>query len=216
MDNLHLCIAVTPLAIYMVWLGFINLRRRPTVVSGFKDAFFLALAVSGFATAGPLELFLPETAAYRFGRLVWVLLLALYCLIAALVILSMRPRIVIYNLSGDELRPALAAVIQKIDAQSRWVGETIDLPSLEVHLHQDRSIATRNIQLVASGPLQNFAGWNELEKELRRELSQVDTSPNSFGYSFLLFAFMLLTFVTSAVVTDRAAMAQSLVEMLRM
>ena len=170
----------------------------------------------GFATAGPLELFLPEAAAFRFGRLVWVLLLSLYCLVAALVILSLRPRIVIYNLSGEELRPALAAVVQKLDPQSRWVGETIDLPAIEVHLHHDRSVATKNVQLVASGPIQNFAGWSELEHELRRQLSKSFTSSSSIGYSFVLFAGVLLLFVGSALLTDRAAMAQTLQEMLRM
>lgn len=216
MDKLHLCIAITPLAIYLLWLARVNLRRRPTVISGFRDAFYLALAVSGFATAGPLELFLPETAAFRFGVWVWLLLIVLYCLVASLAILSLRPRIVAYNLSSDELRPALASAVQKLDPQARWVGDTVDMPGVEIHLHHERSPAMRNIQLVSSGAHQNFAAWTDLEKELKRELAESNSSPSGIGLSFLMVAALFLAVVAAAIVGDRESMAQMLQEMLRM
>lgn len=216
MDKLHLCIALTPLAIYLLWLAWVNLRRRPTVISGFRDAFYLALAVSGFATVGPLELFLPETAAFRFGGWVWLLLIVLYFLVVSLAILSLRPRVVIYNLSGDELRPALAAAVQKLDPAARWVGDTVDLPGVEVHMHHERSPGMRSIQLASSGPNQNFAGWSQLETELRQQLVGSPTSSSSIGLSFLILAAIFLAFVGAAIIGDRESLAVMLQEMLRM
>ena len=60
LDPFRLCVAVVPLALYLLLLGGLNLRRRPTVVSGGIDLAALACGIVGLAAIGPLELFLPE------------------------------------------------------------------------------------------------------------------------------------------------------------
>ena len=67
MDPLHLSIALSPLAVYFVLLGIINLSARPQLTTGARDTAALAVGLSGLVVVGPMELFLPERAAAQFG-----------------------------------------------------------------------------------------------------------------------------------------------------
>ncbi len=216
MDPLHLCIALTPLAFYLAFLAALNLRKRPCLLNGFWDMAALGLGLSGLMIAGPLELFLPETAAFRFGPYVWMLLIVLYLLTIALLILSMRPRLVIYNMAAEDLRPVLSTVVQALDGEARWAGEGLAMPQLGVQLHLERSPTMRNIQLVASGFEQDFVGWAKFERALRKALTKVVTGRGRQGTAMLLLACLLLAIVASSLLTDREAMAQAMQEMLRM
>ena len=78
MDSLHFCIAIVPLAVYLLMLGLLNLRRHPFVTTGARDAATLGIGVVGFVIAGPMELFFPEGAASQFGAWVWLSLIVFY------------------------------------------------------------------------------------------------------------------------------------------
>ena len=67
MEPFHQCLALGPVAIYLLLLGVINLARRPLVVSGGRDAAALGLAVSGLVFVGPMALLFPEGLAAHFG-----------------------------------------------------------------------------------------------------------------------------------------------------
>src|SRR5579871_5563188 len=101
MESLHQCLALGPLAVYLLALGLIGLWRRPIVISGGWDGAALALAVSGMVFVGPLALFFPETTAARMGptgpRYVWMMLISLVVLCTVYMLLNLRPRLVIYN-----------------------------------------------------------------------------------------------------------------------
>ena len=92
-DALHVSIALGPLAVYLLLVGIINLSRRPFLTTGARDVAAIGVAISGFIAAGPMELFLPEAAADRFGPYVWLLLLAFYGLCLTLLVLMMRSAI---------------------------------------------------------------------------------------------------------------------------
>ena len=64
------------LAIYLLLVGLINLRRRPLVVSGSRELAALGVAMVGLLIVGPMQLFVPDATALRFGWLVWPLLLS--------------------------------------------------------------------------------------------------------------------------------------------
>ena len=117
MDPFRLCLGLGPVAVYLCLLGTISLSRRAVLVSGVRDAATLALAVSGLVVIGPMELFFPFAAAARFGPHVWLLLLALYAMCVILWLLVLRPRLVIYNVSADKLRPILADAVNSLDAE---------------------------------------------------------------------------------------------------
>jgi hypothetical protein len=216
MDPLHLGIAIGPLGVYLFWIGLLNLRRRATLLSGATDGAALALGVSGLAIAGPLELFMPEQAAVRFGPWVWVLLVGLYSMGSTLWLLSSRPRLVIYNLASNRLRGVLAPVAIEVDSEARWSGDTLLLPQLGVHLSVEAFGLMRNVTLASVGAKQNVAGWNELAAALREALAAVPTERNPRGYSLISSAVLLLAFAVWRMITSRAELAENLHEMLRL
>lgn len=215
MDPLHLSIALGPLSVYLMLLGAINLSKRPFMTTGARDTAALGVAVAGFAVAGPMELFLPERAVARFGPWVWVLLLSFYALTLLLIVLLMRPRLVIYNITAEQLRPLLSEVVQQLDTEHRWAGESLVLPKLHVQLHLESFGPLRNAQLVSTGPQQSYAGWRTLEIALAERLHQVNGVPNPYGFSLLGFGILIIALVTFWTINDTENVNQALNEMLR-
>lgn len=215
MDPLRLCIALCPLAAYVLLLGVINLSSRPLVTSGGRDLAALALGISGLMLVGPMELFFPEVAVERFGGYVWLLLLGLYALLVVLLMLILRPRLVLYNMTAEQLRPTLAGVVSELDPDARWAGECLVFPRLGVQLYIEPFFAMRNVQLVSSGPHQSFAGWRRLERTLGKALKGTASSPNPYGFSLVFFGLLMVALVTFSVLSDTDAVTQALAEMLR-
>lgn len=215
-DPFRLCVALGPLAAYCLALGAVNSSKRPLVVHGARDAAALAAALAGLIVIGPLELFLPETAAMRFGGYVWLLLVAFYALICSLAILLSRPRLVIYNIAPDQLRPVLAELVPELDPQARWAGDALALPTLGVQLHLDALPATRTISLVASGEKQDLDGWRKLEKSLAAALREKAAAARRRGAAFLLVAGLLVALCLFASARDPQALAQGMRDLLRL
>jgi hypothetical protein len=214
-DPLRLSIALSPLAAYVLLLGLINLSSRPLVTSGGRDLAALGLGISGLVVVGPLELFFPELAVEHLGGYVWLLLLGLYALLIVLLMLTLRPRLVLYNMTVEQLRPTLANVVTELDADARWAGECLVLPRLGVQLYVEPFQAMRNVQLVSSGPHQSFAGWRRLERTLVKALKGTSSPPNPYGFSLVFFGLLMVALITYSVVSDTEAVAQALGEMLR-
>lgn len=200
---------------YFLLLGLINLSRRPLVTTGARDVGALGIAISGLMIAGPMDLFLPEAATNRYGAAVWVLLLVFYALCLTLIVLMMRPRLVIYNASPEQLRSILAEVTSKLDREARWAGDSLVLPQLGVQLYVESVSFLRNAQLVASGPPQAYAGWKKLEEELALVLCETKTRPKLHGWGFILVAVVMLLLVAYRATIDPAAVLQTVNQMLR-
>lgn len=215
MDPLHLCIALGPLAIYFLLLGSLNLSRKPFVTSGARDAAALGIAIGGFVIAGPMELFLPEAAAVRMGIWVWPTCIAFYVLCLALAVLLMRPRIVVYNITVEQLRPSLADVVQQLDSEARWAGESLVMPNLGLQLTVEAQGMMKNVQLISAGSQQSFHGWRLLEAELAAVLRTVKGTRNPYGMSLVMFGLLMAGSVVFWLSRDPQGVAQSLGEMLR-
>ena len=158
------------MAVYLLLLGVMNLGGRPFVTTGARDAAALGIGLAGFIIAEPMELFFPEGAASRFGGWVWLMLIVFYGLCVSLIVLLMRSRIVIYNISLEQLRPILTSVAMSLDKRSRWTGDSLLMPEQKVHLHVETVEPMRNIQLTAGGNQQSYEGWQSLERELSKAL----------------------------------------------
>jgi hypothetical protein len=215
LEPFQLCIAVGPLALYLLTLGVINARRRPTVLAGWRELVAIALGLSGFIVIGPMRLFMPEHAAVYFGGVIWLLLIAFYALCFTLSMLMSRPRLVVYNVRGEQLRPVLLSVARRYDPGAIWLGSSLSIPSLGVDMHLDDYAAMRNVALVATGESQNPAGWRLLERELRTALKQARSTPNPRAVSLLFAGGLLLATIVYQVGSDAKAIAQGLSEMLR-
>jgi hypothetical protein len=216
MDPLHAMIALGPLAIYFLMLGSINLRSRPTVVNGMADTTALGLAIAGFVVAGPMELFLPEAVASLFTWGVWPLLITFYLLCLTLYVLLMRPALVIYNVTAEQLRPELAEVITRLDKQARIAGDSMYLPELGIQFHLDTLSVLKNVQLKSIGAEQNYAGWRDLEIALRAQLKQSKGTANPYGISLMTFGAIMCGLIGYFICFEATEIAQAWKHMLRL
>ena len=200
-------------------VGMRSARQRATVHGGSylqnPRWFLIILAIAGFIVAGPMELFLPEAASNRFGGYAWLLLLAFYGLCLTLIVLLMRPRLVIYNANPEQLRSILAEVVKQLDEEARWAGDGLVLPKLGVQLHVELFGAMRNVQLVSSGPRQNFGGWKRLEMGLANVLKQTKASPNPHGFGMMAIGILLICVMTYWMISDPTKVVHGLNEMLQ-
>jgi hypothetical protein len=203
------------LAVYLLLLGTINLSRRPFLTTGARDIAALGIGLVGFVVIGPLELFLPERAAVAFGPWVWALMLGLYLLGLTLLVLLMRPRLVIYNVAPEQLRPALAEVVARLDPHARWAGDSLVMPTIGVQFHLEPSPVLKHAQLVAIGPAQNLFGWRQVEDELAAALKQVRGQPSPFGACLISFGLFIAGVALFLVALDPAGTTQALSDMLR-
>jgi len=215
MDPLHLAIALGPLATYLIVLGAVNLSSRPHVTTGARDAAALAIGISGLVVAGPMELFLIEQAAVVYGGWIWAIMLAAYALAALLIILLMRPRLIIYNMTLEQLRPVLASVVARLDSDARWAGDGLVMPQLGVQLTVEAVNVTKNVQLVSAGLEQSVQGWHRLEVELAAGLHKSRSPANSYGFSLLTFGLLLWGTITYFLYREPGQVTQALSEMLR-
>jgi hypothetical protein len=158
---------------------------------------------------------MPEAAALQFGPWVWLMLLAFYALCLTLLVLLVRPRLIVYNMTVDQMRPILAELAKELDTDARWAGEMLLLPKLGVQLHIEAFPPLRNVQLVASGADQNYVGWRQLEIRLFRALRENKALPNPYGFFLISLSMILGVMVTVWLLADREGVAQTLGEMLR-
>ena len=107
-DPFRLAIALVPVAAYVLLLGLdqcaaaavSHLRRQRPDGAG-RRAFRLDVRRAAGAVS-------PEAATREFGNYIWLFLLVFYWLWLLLVVLLSRPRLVVYNISMEELHPVLA------------------------------------------------------------------------------------------------------------
>ena len=213
----HACVAAGPLAIYLLLIGAINLARRPLLVSGTRDAAALGLALSGLLLIGPVDLFFPDAIAMHVILLVRLLLVGFYVMCLMLVLLLLRPRLVIYNISVDQLRPVLGDLVDKLDREARWAGDSLVLPGLGVQLHLESFPLLRNVSLSAVSAKQNYLGWRQLEVSLRTALEKVEGVRNRKGAAILLgVGSLLVVWLVGGIANDPTAVAQSLLKTLNL
>jgi hypothetical protein len=191
-DPFRLAIALVPLAAYLLLLALVNLRRRPFLTTGGSDMAALGVALTGLAFVGPLDLFRPEAATAEFGNYIWPIMIVFYWLWVLLAVLVGSPRLVVYNISAEELHPVLAEAASRLDPDSRWAGNSLALPNLGVQLHLESFDLMRNVSLASSGSRQNLDGWRELARTLTTALKPARVKPNPRGVGFLLVAALLM------------------------
>ncbi|MFP6658792.1 MAG: hypothetical protein VB853_11480 [Pirellulales bacterium] len=216
MDPLITTLAVGPFAVYLSLIGTVNLSRRPFLTTGARDLYALGIGLSGFFIVGPMSLFMPEAAAQWFGGyVIWIMLIVFYSLCLTLGALLIRPRLVIYNVTTEQLRPLLASVVKRMDTAHQWAGDSLALPELGVQLHIEKFTLTRNVSLVATTAEQSYAGWLRLERELGGELRQLDVKPNPVGIALVAVGGAILLASFGWVLGEREAVAEGIRFILR-
>jgi hypothetical protein len=209
-------VALGPVAIYLLLLGVINLSRRPHVLTGGREIASLALALVGFAIVGPMQLFFPFSASSTFGSLTWALLLTLYSLFTTLWVLLARPRLVIYNLSADQLRAVLAKIAERRQTEAHWAGDCLSLEKPELALRIEEFRPLRNISLLAIGPRPAEDAWETFTAELRESLAGLTSARNAPGLIMVVPAAAILVAVVQLTIVHPQAIAQGFLDLLRL
>ena len=218
MDPFRFIIAMGPLAIYLLLLGYVNLRRSPLLTTGTRDTALLAFAVVGFVAVGPMELFMPEEAVIRFrgASVVWLLLLGFYGLCVTLLILLSRPRLIVYNVTLGHLRPVLADLAATLDHSARWAGDSLMMPQYGVQLHLDEFAPMRTVTLKPSGTDQSISGWRRLDADLTQILHEAPVSRNPLGYALIASGLLILGAALWWICWQPELFEQAIREMLRL
>lgn len=177
--------ALLPVAAYLVAVGCLHLRRRPVALSGHVDVALLTLGIAGMVIAGPLALLQPGA-----GTSAWttaVLLLG-FAVVVAGAVLAARPRMVIYNVGLDQMRPVVASVAAGLDPTARWAGETAALPARGLQVHLDERGPARTVSVIAAGRTSAEA-WAEFSRRLRRAIRTIRVRPSPWAWAFLTAGF---------------------------
>lgn len=182
LDRLPLWAASVPLGLYLLALGVVHLRRRPLAISGGWDWALLAIGVAGFVAVGPLAVVQPIM-----GSTPWtaILLIALFALFVALAALVARPRLVIYNISLEQLRPLVVDVVSAVDPLARWAGGTAALPTRKFEVRIDGHGPLRTVSIVAGGERPAAEEWSDFCARLRRGLVGLRVRTSPWGPSLL-------------------------------
>jgi hypothetical protein len=162
--------ALVPLVAYLLGLAAVHLRQRPSTLPGSWDLLLLAAAAAGLVVAGPLALLQPVA-----GGTAWAagMLLVAAGLLFAAVLLAARPRLVVYNITSEQLRPVVAEVVTALDPAARWAGETAALPGRGIQVHLDGRGAMRTVSVVALGGKTSAEGWAEFSRRLRQAVRRL-------------------------------------------
>lgn len=180
-DALPLGAAFLPLGVYLLALGWVHLRRRPLAIAGVWDGILLGASLVGLVTVGPIALVRPAAGGSAWS---WPMLILGFCLVVALCVLVSRPRLIVYNISLEQLRPLVAEVAADLDPQARWAGETVALPTRGLQVHLDGDGSLRTVSLIGVGRRSAHEGWSEFSRRVRQASRRLRVRSSPWGGLF--------------------------------
>jgi hypothetical protein len=208
---ISIAVAFIPLALYFLALSALNSGVRPRMLTGQEDLTALALGLIGFVMVGPMLYVLPIDALAYWRYVTWFFLALLYALMVWFLGAVFRFRVVIYNINMNELRDILEKTGQELDAEARWAGNSLSLPTLGIQFYLERVSLLRNVTLKACGSKQNLQGWLAFEKSLRNALLRHRaTRKNRVSKLMAAVGFLMMTGAMTILITHRVEALHSL------
>lgn len=201
-------LALTPVAVYLMLMGSLNLARHPVVLTGMQDRVLLGLASIGLIIVGPVELFLPLPVYVAYGPAIWLIAIVLLTLTIGLIILTSAPKLVILNISPYQARSIISETAVELDAESRWAGDCLLIPSLGVQLYLSVWPSWRNVTLVAIGGKQDYQGWRQFGRALTKRLAGLQVKPNTRGLLLVGVGAIALAVSAAAAFHDPTVLAR--------
>ena len=176
---------IIPLALYFGFLGLVNIRRRPTVISGRLDFLVVILAFL------PL-LYHPVRMVMHLGNLWWQ---AAVIGAVAIILWLLLPREftswVVYSVSESDLARAIEHVLRRMKVPFTRRGNRIECEPPNGALVISNMPILRNvtIYLEHGGDPAFFA---QVGRELTSDLSRLESRPSLSGHCFIAVAVSLL------------------------
>ncbi len=182
LDYLRLALGLIPLGLYLMVMGLLALRGRPTILTTGQESLLIGFALSGFVLIGPIELFFPTGAYAALGSWVWLLLVALYCLVVLLIALQRAPGWTIVGMDAEEFRAFFEVVLQKGSVDCKWMGNQLQIDQWDVRAIAEPSRGfPKTTCLSPCGRVRNVLGWYQIEKLVAtsKALEQTDAGRSS-------------------------------------
>ncbi len=141
-------------------------------------------------------------------------MLGLYASGWVLLTMYVRPRLVVYNVSQEELAPALEQAARQLDAQAHWAGQTLLLPTWQAQLALENFSVLCNVSVVAVGEVPAPAFWRQLELALRRQVAEARVPPSGYGLGMVVLAAAMLVVMGYQWVSHSQTATRALLDML--
>ncbi len=214
LDPFAATIAFSPLIAYLLFLSIIRIGGFVWVASGGRDLAAVLFAISGLIVIGPMELFFPNATAALLGAWVWIPLLLLYLLVACLLVINCRPKLVVYGRVLEEVYPAMIRAARAMDGAAVEDAERLQvhLPTLSAHLRIDVTGGNDCSRVVAFEPNLPTAFWRQFTKHLRSELRLTNSPTPRSGWAMLVVASMMAYLLIRYVAAKPALLVQGFSE----
>ena len=108
----------------------------------------------------------------------------MFGLAVAVGMLATRPRLVVYNISAEQLRPFVAEVVTALDPGARWAGASVLLPARRLQLHLDDAGGMRCVSVVAVGERAALECWTEFGRRLRQAVGRTRVRSSPWAVAF--------------------------------
>ena len=178
--------ALMPLAIYLIYLGLLNLSRKPRVVLGAIDSLALSIGISGLVIIGPLQILLPSTAMVRFGENMWYPMVLLYIFCVTWLLLLSRPRLVIYGIHSHTFQMSLSSVLKRNQWSADQNENIVRIDELGIDFEVCEFPMMQNVTLRPVQSQQSLGVWRKLRAEMTTELQKQSACSYGVGFGLLL------------------------------
>lgn len=173
---IRLITLVVPVAIYFLILGLVNSRRHPQLLSGRQDFAILLVALAPLFVLPALS-YLP----------LWTVVLAVAAVGAALTAFSGPTRSwVIYNLSNDRARYALASCLDSMGLAFTETGRELRLKDTDAVFTVSEFPLLRNVTIRLRGGSPELA--RSFEAAMGQYMSRTPAQTSPMAVSLLLVA----------------------------
>jgi hypothetical protein len=181
----ELTFTIVPLAAYFGFLGWVNIRRQPTVVNGRHDFIVVILAFL------PL-LYRPVRMAMALGQVYWqISVLGAVGVTLWLLLPREFTSWVVYSVSAKQLTQTLELALHRMRVPFARRGNRIECEAPHVSLVINDMPLLRNVTVHFQGE-RDRAFFDRVGQEVKKDLSQTESQPSLSGHCFLVVAAMLL------------------------
>ncbi len=177
MDYVRYAIALGPIGLYWVLIGYLYQRSHPMLINAAQDTLLFGLGVVGLMVVGPMELFFPNAAYSLLGGWTWFFLLCLYAFVVLFISLNRGPQWTLYGSNAEGLRGILNRVLEEQNIAHSWEDSILVVPELGIRAIVEPANATdRAAQLTRCGRSQDIVGWYRLEKLVTEKLQSAPSN----------------------------------------
>lgn len=183
MDYMHYAIALGPIGLYCVLVGYLYQRPHPMLINAAQDTLLFGMGAVGLIVIGPMELFFPNAAYSLLGAWTWFFLLCLYGFVVLFVALNRRPQWTLYGSSASAMRGILGRVLEERDIAHSWEGSILVVPELGIRaIVEPANASDRAAHLTRCGREQSVIGWYRLEKLVTERLQSEPSTRGGFPW----------------------------------